>query len=145
MKKVIITALFALTTLWVASAEEDKAIPFDQLPQAAQQLVTDHFPNAHIARVTKESERFAVEYDLYFTNGNKIEFDKKGEWQKIKCKSGSVPMSIVPSPIWKFVEENHKGSLILQLERSNGGYDVELKDGTEICFNVFGEFFKYDD
>ena len=128
----------------MAEAKEGP-ISFVELPDKAQQFITEHFQESHVATMTKESGSFGVEYEVRFTNGNKVEFDKKGDWVEIECRKGTMPRSVIPNPIWDFVAEKHHGAQITQIEHGTGGYDVELDDGTEICFNVFGEFFKYGD
>ena len=32
---------------------------------------------------------------LIFTNGDKLEFDKKGVWTEVNCKYSAVPVAVV--------------------------------------------------
>ena len=100
MKKLIFLFV-CVFSIQVALADNDKPINFTQLPQAAQKFVKQHFPKAKIAFVKMENELFDKSYDVVFNNGDKLEFDKKGEWTEVNCKSTVVPAKVIPAPIKK--------------------------------------------
>ena len=89
MKKLIFLFV-CVFSIQVALADNDKPINFTQLPQAAQKFVKQHFPKAKIAFVKMETELFDKSYDVVFNNGDKLEFDKKGEWTEVNCTITTV-------------------------------------------------------
>ena len=103
MKKTLITLFVALVSFTTALADNDRAIQFNQLPQAAQTFLNSHFKNAKIAMVTAEREWLGQEYKVVFVNGDKIEFDSKGNWENIECKHSTVPKGAVPTAISKYL------------------------------------------
>ena len=117
-------------------ADNDKPINFAQLPQAAQQFVKQHFPKAKIAFVKMETELFDKSYDVVFNNGDKLEFDKKGEWTEVNCKSTVVPAKVIPAPIKKYVETNYPEAKVLSIERDRYYYEVKLSNFWEIKFDM---------
>ena len=106
MKKLILL-LVCVLSIQVTMADNDKPISFAQLPQTAQKFVKQHFPKAKIALTKMETELFDKSYDVVFTNGDKLEFNKKGEWTEVNCKFSSVPVKVLPAQIKKYVEENY--------------------------------------
>ena len=132
MKKLIFLFV-CVFSIQVALADNDKPINF---PQAAQKFVKQHFPKAKIAFVKMETELFDKSYDVVFNNGDKLEFDKKGEWTEVNCKSTVVPAKVIPAPIKKYVETNYPEAKVLSIERDRYDYEVKLSNFWEIKFDM---------
>ena len=132
MKKLIFLFV-CVFSIQVALADNDKPINFTQ---AAQKFVKQHFPKAKIAFVKMETELFDKSYDVVFNNGDKLEFDKKGEWTEVNCKSTVVPAKVIPAPIKKYVETNYPEAKVLSIERDRYDYEVKLSNFWEIKFDM---------
>ena len=74
-------------------------------------------------------------YDVTFTNGDVVEFNKRGEWKNIDCKYSAVPDGVIPTAIQSYVAKNYPNAKVKQLERDRKDYDVELTNGWEIKFD----------
>lgn len=135
MKKLIFLFV-CVFSIQVALADNDKPINFTQLPQAAQKFVKQHFPKAKIAFVKMETELFDKSYDVVFNNGDKLEFDKKGEWTEVNCKSTVVSAKVIPALIKKYVETNYPEAKVLSIERDRYDYEVKLSNFWEIKFDM---------
>lgn len=135
MKKLVLlfACIFALQL--TASANNDKPIKFEQLPQASQQFIKKHFANKEISIVVVESGIIEKNYDVIFANGDKVEFDRKGIWTDIDCKHSEVPTAVVPQQITDYVKTNHKGVKLVKIERDGNRYDVDLANGWDLTFN----------
>ena len=120
----------------VAMADNDKPVTFEQLPQAAQQFIKQNFADCEIAFSKMEKKWFDTSYDVLFTNGDKLEFDKNGQWKEMKCKFTSVPEKAVPAPIVKFVNDKYPGVKILVIEKDRYEYEVRLSNFWEITFDL---------
>ena len=83
MKKWTILFLSMLVMSVTVWAGNDKPIQISQMPQAAQQFIQKHFANQSVAVAKMESELLDKNYDVIFTNGDKVEFNKKGQWTKV--------------------------------------------------------------
>ena len=79
-------------------------------------------------------ERISSKENIETKNGEKIEFDKSGDWTEVKCKSG-VPTQIVPSAIRTYVKNNYPDASIIQIERKRNEYEVKLSNRWEITFD----------
>ena len=66
-----------------------------------------------------ETDWFDKSYDVIFTNGDKLEFDKKGVWTEVNCKYSAVPVAVVPEAIKKYVATNYPDAKMLKIERDN--------------------------
>ena len=145
MKKTLITLFVALVSFTTALADNDRAIQFNQLPQAAQTFLNSHFKNAKIAMVTTERDWLSQEYNVVFVNGDKIEFDSKGNWENIECRHASVPQHIVPTAITQHISQAFPGTSIKEIDHDRRGYDVELSNGVEVKFDNNFKAYKIDD
>ena len=136
MKKLafLFVGLFVMTlTVW---AGNDKPIQVEELPKAAQHFIKSHFADQSVAMAKMETEFWGKSYDVIFTNGDKVEFDKKGKWTNVDCKHTQVPVAIIPKEIQKYVEKHYPDAKVLQIGLTDRkGYDVDLNNGFDIEFD----------
>lgn len=136
MKKLVFLLVCLFTLQNVALADNDKPIQVNQMPQSAQLFIKKYFADSKVALAKMESDFLYKSYEVIFTNGNKVEFDKKGEWTEVDCKYGSVPRAVVPAAIQKYVASNYQDAKILKIERDNKDYEVKLSNRTELKFDL---------
>lgn len=145
MKKILLllVCLFSLQT--VVRADDDRPIAVTQLPASAQQFIKKHFAGNQVAFAKMEKDWFSKSYDVTFTNGNKLEFDEKGEWTEVDCKYTSVPAAIVPKAIADYVAQNYKDVRILKIDRDTRDYEVKLSNRLELKFDLQFNLIDIDD
>lgn len=137
MKKAIIFTLSVLiTTFSYACAGDDKVIPYSELPKTAKQFIETHFADHTVATVTMDKEILSTSYDVYFSNGNNIEFDGNGIWKEIDCKRTQVPNAVVPSQILQYVTTNYPDTKIIEIDRDIRDYEVKLDSRLELKFDM---------
>jgi len=133
-----------LTLLWMCMfvlssviwASNDKPIQITEMPQQAQKFIKSYFPTHSVAMAKMETDFLSKSYDVIFTNGDKVEFDKKGRWTHIDCEHSVVPSGVVPLSIKEYVQKQYPSAKILKLELTDRkGYDVELSNDVEIEFD----------
>ena len=129
---------------FVAQADDDKPIQVSQLPAKAQQFIKQHFSENSIALAKEESDFFEKSFDVIFTDGTKLEFDRKGNWEKVSCRQHSVPQAIVPETIRTYVSTHYPQTRIVKVEREKSVLEVKLSNGTELKFNSRQELIKID-
>ncbi len=129
----MLVSLFALHT--AVLADDDKPIKLEQMPQQAQRFIKQHFPDSSIALAKMESDFLSKSYDIIFTNGDKAEFDKAGEWTEVNCKYSQVPTAIVPTAIRDYVKKQYPDAKVLRIEKEKRGYEVKLSNGWEVTFD----------
>ena len=106
------------------------------MPKAAQQFIRNYFPGHSVAVAKVEMEFMSKSYDVIFTNGNKVEFDKKGKWTQVDCEYTEVPQAILPVEIQKYVARHYPGKKVVKIEMTDRkGYEIELNDGLELEFD----------
>ena len=123
MKKLVFLLVCLFTLQTVARADDDKPIQVTQMPQPAQQFIKQHFADSKVALAKMESDFFYKSYEVIFTNGNKVEFGKNGNWEEVNCKYTSVPTAIIPTTI-------------LKIERDKKEYEVQLSNRVELKFDL---------
>ena len=99
MKKLVFLLVCLFTLQTVARADDDKPIQVTQMPQLAQQFIKQHFSDSKVTLAKMESDFLYKSYEVIFTNGDKVEFYNKGNWEEVNCKYSSVPTAIIPAAI----------------------------------------------
>ena len=97
MKKFAFLFLSLLMVNVVVWASNDKPIQVSEMPKMAQQFIQQHFANQSVAVSKMETDFMSKSYDVIFTNGDKVEFDKKGKWTNVDCEHS--PFRITSSNI----------------------------------------------
>lgn len=143
MKKIKIIVLSLICSLSVMgnSCDNDTPIQPNELPAIAQQFIRQNFKDLTISLATKDFDS----YEVIFSNGYKINFDKKGDWIEIDCKNDEVPQGIILPAIRDYVKTNFQNSYIVEISKERRSYDVELNNGVNIKFDKSGNFKEYDD
>jgi len=129
------TIACAILAVGTARADNDTPITAAELPATAQEMIKEHFAGGTIMAATREKGAISSRYEVTLQGGTEIEFDRRGRWTEVDCKSQAVPSGIVPGKISDYVRQQHAGQKITQIERSGGTYEIELSNGTEIEFN----------
>lgn len=118
-------------SLTMSADDDDRVITYDQMPQAAQTFLKQHFAKKVPLVVTADWDDYTIRYE----SGEKVEFDKKGNWKDIECYSTKVPAAVVPEQINAYLNQNYPGKSVIKLERHRSVYEVKLNNGMEIEFN----------
>lgn len=126
-------------------ADNDKPINMTQLPTTAQQTIKKYFGNKKVALAKQESGLFEKSYDVVFNNGERVEFDRKGNWTEIDCKASAVPAGLIPAKISQYVKTTYPGAKIVQIEKDDSQYEVKLSNRLEITFNKNFQVVDIDD
>ena len=128
MKKLVmmLVCMFAVHTM--VMADNDK-------PIEAQTFIKTYFKDHKVAMAKLESGMFYKSYDVVFTNGEKVEFDKSGEWKEVRCRQSEVPVQIVPEAIRNYVKTHYPDARILQIEYDDNEYEIKLSNRWEITFD----------
>ena len=144
MKKIFfaIACVFALTT----SACDDNYQPVyqDQLPEKAQVFLATYFPEAEISLARKEIDVTELTYDVIFTDGSKVEFDRKGNWTEVDCLNHPIPDGIVPDGIKKVINVQYPEAMVIKIERDHSEIDVKLNNRVELTFNKYMQLIDID-
>ena len=115
----------------MSADDDDRVIAYDQLPQAAQAFLKANFATKVPLLLTADWDDFTIRYE----SGEKVEFDRSGNWKDIECYNSKVPTEAVPAQISGYISKNFPGKSIIKLERHRSVYEVKLNNGMEIEFN----------
>ena len=135
MKKMMFILACVFTIVTNANADNYRPINVSQLPEKAQTFLTTYFPEAKVSLARKEFDVTELSYDVIFTNGSKVEFDRKGEWTEVDCLTQPLPAGIVPATIEKVIKEQYPDAKATKIERDRREIDVKLSNRVELTFN----------
>ena len=144
MKKLAVLLVALVAVFSVAKADDDRPIEVSQLPKTAQVFVKKYFSNKKVALAKEDSGLFSSTYEVMFTDGSKVEFDKNGNWDDVSCQN--MPAGIVPKAILAKVKSMSPNLKVVKIDRrDNGGYEIELSNRQELEFNKKLQLVDLDD
>ena len=114
------------------------------MPQAAQAFLATHFSNTDVALAIKDGN----EYEIRMENGWELEFDNKGQWEKIDCQRDAIPASVtstLPETIVSYLSSNFENAFVTEISKDRSGYDIELSNGLDLEFTSKARFKRIDD
>ena len=144
MKRIMfLICMFLMMGTTYSMADDGYVVGIQQLPATAQEVMTKYFADKTVLTILKERE----EYEVIFNNGEKIEFNKKGEWTEVSCHTTQVPDILIPDPIKARIKADFANSKIVKIDRSSNGkeYEVKLNNGLEVEFDKKFNIIKVDD
>lgn len=146
MKRVLfaVLAIISVTAVF-AVVDNDKIISKEQLPEAAKTFISSYFPGLDISYVKSERELIGRNYEVAFVNGDKVEFDSKGNWVEVDCRYSQVPAQLVPERISKYVSGHYPNAKVLKYDREDRRHEVTLSNRLELTFNRNFEICDIDD
>lgn len=127
----VLTSLLSFVLSLSACVESGVPIQFERLPESARSMLNKNFPGAVPLVIKAEGN----EYEVVFTSGESVEFDRKGNWKEVNCPNNSVPADIVPAEILNKINDIYPGVLVIKIERDRHGYDIRLNNTVELEFN----------
>lgn len=127
----LLMAMVMTMSLTMSADDDDRVITYQQLPKSAQTFLKQHFAKKVPLVVTVDWDDYTIVYE----SGEKVEFDKKGNWKDIECRASKVPADLVPDQINTYLKKNYPGKSVIKLERHRSLYEVKLSNGMEIEFN----------
>ncbi len=139
---ILITAVLAM--LGIISCKES-IVSIEKVPSAAKSFIEESFPGKSVSYVKKDSKLIGTTYEIVLQDGTEIEFDSKGEWDKVDCKRTAVPPAIVPTVISDYIETSYAGQIIVKIDKEPNGFEIELGNDLELRFDKNGKLIDVDD
>jgi len=131
IKFFLLMAMVMTMSLTMSADDDDRVITYQQLPQAAQTFLKKNFAKKVPLVVTADWDDFTIVYE----SGERVEFDRNGNWKDIECRASKVPVDLIPGQITAYLSKNYPGKSVVKLERRRMGYEVRINNGMEIEFN----------
>ena len=147
MKKsrLFLVALMCMVLQSATCFADDRIIPVEQLPAAAKTFVQKHFPKAAISYASKDFEFGGAKFEARLADGTEVDFDNRGNWDKVDCYMEAVPSALVPATIAQYIKANHPGTFVTKIDKERYGYEIELSNDLDLKFNRNGQLIGFDD
>lgn len=144
-KRCMLLSGLLLVAALPACASGDRPVELSELPAAARQFIDTHFAGAKVAFASVDNDWPDKDYTVGFTEGQKVEFDRRGEWKEIETKRSAFPMGVLPQSIRTYLRHNHPDTPVSKIDRDRRGYEVELRNGLDLDFDRNGRLVRIDD
>ncbi|MDR2891097.1 MAG: PepSY-like domain-containing protein [Alistipes sp.] len=135
MKKASLFSLAVALILPAAACADNRPIEVEELPAQAKSFLEVNFKDAKVSFATVDRELFGGTYEVTFVDGGSVDFDRKGNWKEVECKTGAVPAAIVPEAILSHVSSRHPESHIRTISHDGRDWDVDLNNGLDLKFD----------
>ena len=147
MKKsrLFLVALMCMVLQSATCFADDRIIPVEQLPAAAKTFVQKQFPKAAISYASKDFEFGGTKFEARLADGTEVDFDNRGNWDKVDCYMQAVPAALVPVTIAQYIKANHPGTFVTKIDKERYGYEIELSNDLDLKFNRNGQLIGFDD
>ncbi len=144
IKMLIILLTTVLAMLGIISCKET-IVPAEKMPSAAKAFIEEYFPGRSVSYVKRDSKLMGTTYEIVLQDGTEIDFNSKGEWDKVDCKRTAVPSSLVPTAIANYIETSFAGQIIVKIDKEHYGFEIELGNDLELRFDKNGKLITIDD
>jgi hypothetical protein len=144
-KKFLIPSILMLLCTITASADKYKPVSIEQLPNKARHFIATYFKDVPVSLSRLEIDVLEASYDVIFTDGSKLEFDRKGNWTEVDCVRKAIPAGIVPDVIAKHLRKNYPDATVTKIERNRHEIEVRLSNRLELTYNKKGILIDIDD
>ena len=115
-KSLLIIVAFVMTMCFTVKADNDRVITFEQLPAEAQTMLKSYFADKVPLVITVDWD----DYTVIYQSGERVEFDKKGNWKDLNCKTSAVPAALIPEQIMASVKKTFPARLRCETEQRHG-------------------------
>lgn len=140
--------LLLLLAVLIAAVSSASAFPFDKytlsrsdLPEEAQEMLKEYFPKAKIGMIKVDKHLLKkTDYNVRLVNGTTIEFNNKGKWTSVDCKSREVPEGLIMKSIRNHVAKKFDGAKIVSVKKKSSGYEIGLSDDVLLKYDHLGIF-----
>ena len=129
----------------IASADNDRIVPYENLPAKAQEFVKKYFPSEKVSYVKEEADFMELSYEVVFAQGTKVEFTGQGEWKEVDCRYSTLNEELVPEQIRAYVKQNFPDTKFVKIEKGYRDYEVKLTNRLELTFDMNFNLVDIDD
>ena len=145
MKKILFVFAAMMMFAGIASADNDRIVPYENLPAKAQEFVKKYFPSEKVSYVKEEADFMELFYEVVFAQGTKVEFTGQGEWKEVDCRYSTLNEELVPEQIRAYVKQNFPDTKFVKIEKGYRDYEVKLTNRLELTFDMNFNLVDIDD
>ena len=145
MKKILFVFAAMMMFAGMASADNDRIVPYENLPAKAQEFVKKYFPSEKVSYVKEEADFMELSYEVVFAQGTKVEFTGQGEWKEVDCRYSTLNEDLVPAQIRSYVRQNFPDTKFVKIEKGYRDYEVKLTNRLELTFDLNFNLVDIDD
>ncbi|HCS87980.1 MAG TPA: hypothetical protein DIW30_06175 [Bacteroidales bacterium] len=141
MKHYLTLSVAAMIALSVSSCgSSNELIPFSQLPEPTQQFINSHFQEKDVRVIFCEKSTFKTDYQICLFDATTIDFNGKGEFQRIEFTRNTADENVIPQVIADYVNANYQGNRIIEYHLKGKKQYVRLSNNAKLSFDKDGNF-----
>src|SRR5574344_123051 len=130
MKKIIFLVIIFLFSVRLFA--EERQIQFSQLPEKSQLMISSYFKDHSIISIVIEKRVSLIQYEVVFSDEDKIQFNNEGKWTEIKCIKHAVPNDFVPGKIKEVLDKCFPDNYVKEIEHDAKLYEIVLDNKIQL-------------
>ncbi|PUB34746.1 putative PepSY-like beta-lactamase-inhibitor [Elizabethkingia sp. YR214] len=144
MKMIYLKRLMVVAGIVVVGmvAAQKQTITKAQLPSNAQDFLNKYISGKPFIYIKNAENPNDVDFTVKYSNGVEVEFHNDGEWEEVDGKGNTISTGFLPGSLTNYTNSNYKGDPIVWVSREKGKYEVKLKSGLNLEFELNGTFSK---
>lgn len=128
----------------------DRDIAASELPQNIKDFLAEHYPEISVDEAEIENNG---NYEVELENDVEIIFDADGNFLgQAEDESGyddeddeDIAVADLPQVIQDYIADNYPEQKIIEAEKEDDGFEVNLSNGVELTFDAEGNFLEAED
>lgn len=136
----MVVALFSVLMFASCDNDDDVSASYTDLPTTSQTFITQYFPSLNILHIKIDKDNGLRTYEVTFTNGTEVDFNKSGDWTEVDCKTTSIPTGILPTEVTTYITTKYPNAIAYKVDKDYGVYEVSLNNGLELYFSYDGTY-----
>ena len=106
--------------------------------------ISANFDPAKISIINFDKDDSDRDYEINFSDGSSVSFDRNGNWEEIYVPTG-VSSTLIPEKIYTYVSDNHPDNFIVEIDKDKHDIEIELNNSLDLVFDLQHNFVRYDD
>ena len=144
MKKICACMILSVATIQMWFADEIITKDITKLPAKGQGFIAQNHTDKQLSYIKIDKKHSHKEYDLVFTDGTEVEFDKDGDRKDITSKAAPFSVHVILQTIKVYLDQIYSNIAVDDLVNTRSGYDVEWVKDLFLRFDPSGSFMRVD-
>lgn len=141
MKLKLVVGIVLAVLFSVKANAQKTTLPKEEIPVEITNYINQNFKDCKLRKAIKELDNNEVEYEVRLNKNIELEFDETFKIKEIDSKH-EFPSQLLSVKLVEYVQTHYPDLKIREWKLIEHGQKLELSNGSEIQFDLSGNFIK---